>query len=150
MDKNHYALIMAGGVGSRFWSVSRSSYPKQFLDILGRGKALIQEIYEWLLQILSRKNIYILTNIHYKDIIQEKLNLQINGQAIRTPAKRNASSGDLIRFPRTFTHDLFSVIYLAISHSIMTKPGIQLFHPETGCDYVKTSDKRLGGDSKKG
>ena len=46
MDKNHYVAIMAGGIGSRFWPMSRTSYPKQFLDILHTGKTLIQATYD--------------------------------------------------------------------------------------------------------
>ncbi|HEY1870316.1 MAG TPA: sugar phosphate nucleotidyltransferase, partial [Chitinophagaceae bacterium] len=46
MNKHHYVAIMAGGIGSRFWPMSRTNYPKQFLDILGTGKTLIQQTFE--------------------------------------------------------------------------------------------------------
>ena len=45
MNKNYYAVIMAGGVGSRFWPVSKTSFPKQFHDMLGTGQTLLQKLY---------------------------------------------------------------------------------------------------------
>ena len=55
--KNSYVLIMAGGVGSRFWPISRTSKPKQFIDILGTGKTLIQHTYDRFIKILPKENI---------------------------------------------------------------------------------------------
>ena len=62
MTNNNYAVIMAGGVGSRFWPLSTPERPKQFIDVLGIGKTLIQMTYERLLNIVPAQNIYILTN----------------------------------------------------------------------------------------
>ena len=50
-DKNKYAIIMAGGIGSRFWPISKTNHPKQFLDILGTGETLIQQTYKRFLKI---------------------------------------------------------------------------------------------------
>jgi mannose-1-phosphate guanylyltransferase len=68
-NKNHYAIIMAGGVGSRFWPSSRSNYPKQFLDILGTGNSLLQLTYKRFLKHFEANNIYIVTNTAYTDLV---------------------------------------------------------------------------------
>ena len=68
--KNHYALIMAGGIGSRFWPISRSAHPKQFIDILGSGKTLIQQTFERFLKIVPKENIFILTNESYIQLVK--------------------------------------------------------------------------------
>ena len=70
---NTYVLIMAGGVGSRFWPKSRNHFPKQFIDILGIGKSLLQLTYERFEKICPKENIYILSNQQYLGLIQEQL-----------------------------------------------------------------------------
>ena len=72
-NKNHYAVIMAGGVGTRFWPYSRSNYPKQFLDIMGVGKTLLQLTYERFLKHFDPENIIIVTNSNYVSIVNEQL-----------------------------------------------------------------------------
>ncbi len=72
-NKNNYAIIMAGGVGSRFWPSSRSNYPKQFLDILGVGKSLLQQTYDRFLKNFLPENIYIVTNAAYIGLVKEQL-----------------------------------------------------------------------------
>ncbi len=73
-DHQHiYVAIMAGGIGSRFWPVSRTSHPKQFLDILGTGKTLIQQTVDRFLKLTSLNNIYIVTADEYVGITQEQL-----------------------------------------------------------------------------
>lgn len=73
LDKNNYVAIMAGGIGSRFWPMSRTNYPKQFLDILNTGRTLIQSTYDRFLQFIPAKNIFIVTSIQYKEIVKEQL-----------------------------------------------------------------------------
>ena len=58
---NNFAVIMAGGIGSRFWPMSTADHPKQFLDILGTGRSLIQQTYQRLLKIAPKENILIVT-----------------------------------------------------------------------------------------
>ena len=64
---------MAGGIGSRFWPMSRSSHPKQFLDILGTGKTLLQQTYERFLHICPNENIFVVTNDIYRKLVTEQL-----------------------------------------------------------------------------
>ena len=62
MNNNFYCVIMAGGVGSRFWPISRNSRPKQFLDILGIGKSFIQLTYDRFIKIVPGQNIFVVTS----------------------------------------------------------------------------------------
>ena len=75
MNKNNYVAIMAGGIGSRFWPVSRMDYPKQFLDLLNQGKTLIQSTYDRFAQYIPAENIYVVTSSQYKEIVAEQLPL---------------------------------------------------------------------------
>ena len=68
MNNNNYAVIMAGGIGSRFWPMSKESRPKQFIDILGTGETLIQQTFRRLSKICPKENILIVTNKNYKEL----------------------------------------------------------------------------------
>jgi mannose-1-phosphate guanylyltransferase len=91
MNKNYYAILMAGGVGSRFWPVSTAEYPKQFHDMLGTGETLIQKTFSRLSQIIPKENILILTNESYNDIVLEQLPSVTQEQVILEPAMRNTA-----------------------------------------------------------
>ena len=73
MNKNYYAILMAGGVGSRFWPVSTTELPKQFHDMLGAGSTLIQKTFSRLSKLIPVENILILTNERYNDLVLEQL-----------------------------------------------------------------------------
>lgn len=70
---NNYVVIMAGGVGTRFWPFSRSKNPKQFHDVLGTGRTLLQQTADRFEDICPKENIYIVTSTDYIDIIKEQL-----------------------------------------------------------------------------
>ena len=72
---NRYVIIMAGGVGSRFWPLSRREKPKQFLDILGKGETLIQQTYRRFKNTCPEKNIFVVTSAEHKDLVIEQLEL---------------------------------------------------------------------------
>src|ERR1700743_2111566 len=91
MNKNHYAIIMAGGIGSRFWPISRASYPKQFLDILGTGKTLIQNTYDRFLKVCPKENIYVVTNENYTAIVKDQLPDMADHQILTEPVMRNTA-----------------------------------------------------------
>ena len=91
MNKNYYAILMAGGVGSRFWPVSTKDFPKQFHDMLGTGETLIQKTFGRLSQIIPKENILILTNESYNDIVLEQLPSISQDQIILEPAMRNTA-----------------------------------------------------------
>ena len=73
MDKSPFVLIMAGGVGSRFWPASREHLPKQFLDILNTGRTLIQATYDRFSSFIPAENIFIVTSNDYINIVKKQL-----------------------------------------------------------------------------
>src|SRR5690606_41988573 len=91
MNKNYYAILMAGGVGSRFWPVSTPEFPKQFHDMLGTGKTLIQQTFSRLSQIIPKENILILSHQKYKDLILEQIPDVEASQIILEPEMRNTA-----------------------------------------------------------
>ncbi len=91
MNNNYYAILMAGGVGSRFWPVSTTEFPKQFHDMLGTGETLIQKTFARLSQIIPKENILILTNERYNDLVLTQLPLVKQEQIILEPAMRNTA-----------------------------------------------------------
>ena len=92
MNKNYYAVIMAGGVGSRFWPVSTQNFPKQFHDMLGTGDSLIQKTFQRLSKLIPNENILISTNKRYKDLVFEQLKGKVTDQQlVLEPAMRNTS-----------------------------------------------------------
>ncbi len=91
MNPNNYVAIMAGGIGSRFWPASRTTKPKQFLDILGTGKTLIRSTFERFLKLCPAENIYILTNRDYIEIVKEQLPELSYNQILGEPARKNTA-----------------------------------------------------------
>src|SRR5690606_16823814 len=91
MNKNNYCIIMAGGIGSRFWPVSRNSKPKQFLDILGVGKSFLQQTFERSSQIIEKDNILIVTSIQYKELVMEQLPGINPDNVLLEPYRRNTA-----------------------------------------------------------
>lgn len=91
MDKNNYCIIMAGGIGSRFWPESRPEMPKQFIDILGVGKSLIQQTFERFVKIISCENILIVSSENYLNLIKEQLPLIPEKNILTEPMRRNTA-----------------------------------------------------------
>lgn len=88
---NTYCVIMAGGIGSRFWPMSRTEHPKQFIDILGTGETLIQQTFNRFTRICPKENIYIVTNELYKELTFEQLPELTPDQVICEPDRRNTA-----------------------------------------------------------
>lgn len=92
MDQKHkYAVIMAGGVGSRFWPVSTKVKPKQFIDILGTGKSLLRQTYERFRKIIPAENIYVVTNEIYVDLVREHIPEMEIEQIVAEPFAKNTA-----------------------------------------------------------
>ena len=91
MDTNNYAVIMAGGIGSRFWPMSTTDFPKQFIDMLGTGKSLLQQTFSRIAKFVPEQNILILTNDRYKDLVLEQLPSLTEKQLVLEPAMRNTA-----------------------------------------------------------
>jgi len=73
MEKNYYCVILAGGIGTRLWPVSRQHTPKQFIDLLGTGETLLQSTYKRFLEFIDKDNIIVVTNHEYEGIVREQL-----------------------------------------------------------------------------
>lgn len=91
MKMNNYCIIMAGGIGSRFWPLSKDNYPKQFLDILGTGKSFIRSTYERFSPIIPDENFLVVTNKAYKQLVLDHLPMLRPDQVLCEPARRNTA-----------------------------------------------------------
>ncbi|NMH29649.1 mannose-1-phosphate guanylyltransferase [Flavobacterium silvaticum] len=171
MNKNYYAVLMAGGVGSRFWPVSTTEFPKQFHDMLGAGQTLIQKTYERLSQIVPEENILILTNERYKDIVADQLPKVSEKNILLEPAMRNtapcilyaslkirkenpdalmivAPSDHWIEDEDAFGKDLEQCFAFAEMHDSLITLGIRPTFPNTGYGYIEF-DKSDSDDMKR-
>lgn len=92
ISKNQYVVIMAGGVGSRFWPVSRSSCPKQFLDILGTGTSLLQQTYKRFAKRIERDNIFIVANEMYRGLIKQQIPDIEDSRILGEPSAKNTAA----------------------------------------------------------
>jgi mannose-1-phosphate guanylyltransferase len=89
--ENNYCVVMAGGVGSRFWPYSRAEKPKQFLDFFGTGRSLLQMTVDRFRPIVPIENVFIVTNVAYKQIILEQIPDLSESQILCEPARRNTA-----------------------------------------------------------
>ncbi len=160
MNKNYYAILMAGGVGSRFWPVSTAEFPKQFHDMLGAGQTLIQKTFTRLSQLIPVENILILTNEKYNDIVLEQLPLVKQAQVLLEPAMRNtapcilyaslkiqkmnpnavmvvAPSDHWIEDEAEFSRNLQQCFDFCESENALMTLGIQPNFPNTGFGYIE-------------
>lgn len=96
MNKDNFAVLMAGGVGSRFWPVSTAANPKQFRDLLGSGETLIQTTFKRLNKLVPAENIYILTNQRYETLVRQQLPSVHQDQIVLEPAMRNTAPAVLL------------------------------------------------------
>lgn len=91
MNKHHYVAIMAGGIGSRFWPMSRTAYPKQFLDVLHTGRSLLQWTYERYTAFIPKENIFIVTSNEYAQIVEAQLAELPVENIIAEPSRKNTA-----------------------------------------------------------
>ena len=113
-NKNYYAVLMAGGVGSRFWPISTTENPKQFHDMLGTGHTLIQKTFQRLNKFVPTENILILTNERYNDLVLEQLPLVKQEQVVLEPAMRNTAP---------------CILYAALKIQKMNPDGVMIVAP---------------------
>lgn len=162
-------MIMAGGIGARFWPMSRTSQPKQFIDILGTGETLIQQTVNRFLKICPIENIYIVTNEIYKEQVKEQIPALSYEQILCEPARRNtapciayanykiketnpdaiivvAPSDHIILKEEVFTDVITSAMQAAAENDWLITLGIEPSRPDTGYGYIqfdkKISDER--------
>jgi mannose-1-phosphate guanylyltransferase len=151
---------MAGGIGSRFWPMSKTSHPKQFIDILGTGTTLIQQTFNRFLKICPKENILIVTNQIYKDLVMEQLPDISESQVLCEPVGRNtapcvayanykildsnpdarivvAPSDHIILDEEAFTTTLLSALKAASENDWLITLGIKPSRPDTGYGYIQ-------------
>ncbi len=92
MNQNNYVAIMAGGIGSRFWPMSRKGLPKQFLDILSTGRTLIQSTYDRFAGFILPQNIYVVTSAEYAGLVQEQLPALPAANILCEPSRKNTAA----------------------------------------------------------
>lgn len=160
MNKNYYAILMAGGVGSRFWPVSTQDFPKQFHDMLGTGDTLIQKTFQRLAHLIPKENIYILTNERYNNLVLEQLPEVTQKQVVLEPAMRNtapcilyaslkiqkenpdavmivAPSDHWIEDEATFSKNVEQAFEFCSKNKALMTLGIQPTFPNTGYGYIE-------------
>lgn len=133
MNKHNYVAIMAGGIGSRFWPMSRSNFPKQFLDILNTGKTLIQETYERYTKLVPRENIYIITSREYTPIVKKQLPMMAEENILGEPSKKNTAP--------CVAYISFKLLQKDREANLVVAPADHMVQ-ETN-EFIKTSKKAL-------
>ena len=91
MNNNNYCVIMAGGIGTRFWPISKTARPKQFIDILGTGETLIQQTFNRFTKILPKENIFIVTSTIYQELVAEQIPEITSEHILCEPFRRNTA-----------------------------------------------------------
>jgi mannose-1-phosphate guanylyltransferase len=160
MDKNYYAVIMAGGVGSRFWPMSTEQFPKQFHDMLGTGSTLIQKTVGRFEKIIPSENILIATNKKYEKLVLEQLPKILSKQLLLEPAMRNtapcilysafkiynenpdgimvvAPSDHWIEDEQEFLKNIKTAFDFCTENDALVTLGIQPTNPNTGYGYIQ-------------
>ena len=140
---NNYCVIMAGGAGTRFWPISRSSYPKQFIDILGTGKTLLQQTFDRFLKICPVENIYIVTSSEYKDLTLKQLPQIQEKQVLLEPARRNTAPCIAYANFRIQTINPDANIIVAPSDHLILQEDNFIETIKTGLSFVNKNDALL-------
>lgn len=160
MASNRYCVIMAGGVGSRFWPMSRQSNPKQFLDIMGTGRSFIRHTYERFTNIVPKENFIVVTNRRYKSLVMEHIPELAEEQILCEPIGRNTApciayaayhlrrrdpeaemivtpSDHLILNEKEFLSIVSNCLAFIENKSALMTIGIEPTRPETGYGYIQ-------------
>jgi len=143
MNTKNYCVIMAGGIGSRFWPLSKTQRPKQFLDILGVGRTLLQQTYDRFIQLMPADQIFIVSNLEYKELIIEQLQDIPVENILLEPSRRNtAPCIDYANF-RIYQKDPDANIVVAPSDHLILKEAEFLKHVREGLEFVRENNALL-------
>lgn len=167
MNKNLYVVLMAGGVGVRFWPYSRNTKPKQFLDVMGTGKTLLQSTYDRFAAICPLENIYVVTHQEHAQLVHDQLPDLRHSQILAEPMRKNTAA--CIAYASYRIHELNKDAVMVVSpsdhlilkeeefHEIILRAaeqakeqdklltiGITPTRPETGYGYIQfLPDKKI-------
>lgn len=168
INPNNYCILMAGGIGSRFWPMSRTVCPKQFIDVLGTGETLIQQTYRRLSKVCQPRNIFIVTNELYRNIVKEQIPGITDRQILCEPARRNTApciayaaykinaenpqaniivspADHIILHEEEFCDVLLAALEATTKNNWLLTLGITPSRPDTGYGYVQFSDDEQTG-----
>lgn len=160
MNENNYVVIMAGGIGSRFWPMSRSSFPKQFHDVLGMGQSLLQMTVNRFRNLVPAENLYIITNSAYQGLVKEQLPHLSDHQILLEPVGRNtapcvayscqkiyeknpaanvvvAPSDHVILKEEEFERIIRQGLEVTAREDVLVTLGITPSRPDTGYGYIQ-------------
>ena len=160
---DNYCVIMAGGIGSRFWPYSRNHRPKQFLDFFGTGRSLLQMTIDRIRPLVPIENVFIVTNVDYRDLILEQIPDMHKEQVLCEPARRNtapciayaaahiraiteqaniivASSDALILNEAEFQRIVSKGLEFVAENNVLLTLGMKPTRPETGYGYIQFED----------
>ncbi|MCF8324627.1 MAG: mannose-1-phosphate guanylyltransferase [Leadbetterella sp.] len=163
MTSNNFLIIMAGGVGTRFWPFSRQTFPKQFHDILGTGRTLIQQTADRFVGICPNENIFVVTSPEYYSIIKEQLPFLTDEQILLEPSRRNTapciayacfkiakknSNANIVVAPadhiilkeEEFRKRINVALDYSIENDVLVTLGIKPTRPDTGYGYIQFDD----------
>jgi mannose-1-phosphate guanylyltransferase len=172
MNKNNYVVIMAGGIGSRFWPYSRTNFPKQFHDILGTGRSMLQETADRFDSICPPENIYIVTNKLYKDLVKDSLPFLSEHQILLEPEAKNTApcvayacnkisklnaeakiivtpSDQFVLKLDQFVETINKGIDFASKENVLVTVGIVPTRPDTGYGYIQFDNSKSHTDTYK-
>lgn len=164
MNTKNFCLIMAGGIGSRFWPLSTEEKPKQFIDILGVGKSLLRITFERMSKICPSENIYIVTNENYEKLVIEDIPEINNNQILKEPYRKNTApciaygtsiikqinenaniivtpSDHLIIDDEAFISVIKTGLEISEKEDFLLTIGIKPTKPATGYGYIQTGKK---------
>lgn len=163
MKDNAYCVIMAGGVGSRFWPLSRKKLPKQFLDFYGTGRTLLQQTFDRYCKVVDKSRIYVVTNSAYTELVKEQLPEVLPEHILSEPTRRNTApcmawatyhihatnadativftpSDHLIIKEEEFIHDISKGFHYVEQHDCLLCIGIRPHRAETRYGYIQVGD----------
>lgn len=171
-NKIYYGLIMAGGIGSRFWPMSRQEFPKQFIDIFGTGKTLLKQSFDRLNTFCETDQIGVITNTAYKNITNSQLPNINQNMLLLEPTRRNTApciayaarkialknpdaaliispSDHLILDEQKFQESCIKALQFSIQSNVLVTLGIKPHRPDTGYGYIQydssANDKSQNG-----
>ncbi len=162
-----YVVIMAGGVGTRFWPFSRQSYPKQFHDVLGVGRTMLQMTFDRLAEICPPENVYVVTSQEYYELTKEQLPSLSDHQILLEPSRRNTApcigyasykiaardpkanivvtpADHLILKEQEFVDRLKVALDATEKSDLLVTLGITPTRPDTGYGYIQFDDQAEG------
>ena len=166
-NRDNYCVIMAGGIGSRFWPYSRKDKPKQFLDFFGMGRTLLQQTFDRYSKIVPEENIFVATNSQYEELVKEQLPQLNQNQILPEPARRNtapcvawasahiqkmnpnaniivAPADHLILKEDEFIEAITKGLEFVNESPQLLTLGIKPNRPETGYGYIQIADEKQG------